>query len=358
MREGSAVKTRLSIILLACCVAGSTGISFAAPPTWFDPIEVHSVDADVEAGLINIYGVNFDNGDPPVVMLGGWTVDVSTFDGIHISGALPPPEVIPPGDYQLVITTGTAPSQTASLSLTLGAVGPQGEPGGSCTTVRGHLRAAIHCEDGSESVIYDGADGKDGADGEQGPPGLIGPQGPTGPAGPQGPQGFVGPPGPQGAQGPQGEQGPIGPEGPQGTRGPKGDPGVANGAYRIVHGWVWGDGQKRFPNPDYTSTKVGIDVSDRSMWYRIDLHAMNDGEPPTCLVMGNWDPAYTWQRGNNVVWKWNIDVEFGWNGHYFLDIGASQYDVIEPSGCGDIGGYDSCGLNDPIEAPFTFICMQ
>lgn len=78
------------------------------------------------------------------------------------------------GDYRLTVATGRGERKRDQYDLTIGAVGPQGEPGET---------------------------------GAAGPPGPQGPQGATGAPGPAGPQG------PQGATGAQGPEGPAGPPG-------------------------------------------------------------------------------------------------------------------------------------------------
>lgn len=82
--------------------------------------------------------------------------------------------------------------QTAAYDLTLGAVGPQGEPG-----ERGPV----------------------GPQGDRGPQGDPGPKGDIGPRGAQGPEGDTGP---QGVRGPKGDTGPRGAQGPEGDPGPQG----------------------------------------------------------------------------------------------------------------------------------------
>ena len=90
------------------------------------------------------------------------------------------PGALTSGEYLLSVSTGSGQSRHDEYDLTIGAVGPQGEPG---------------------------------PEGPQGPQGEMGMTGPQGPVGPEGPQGEVGP------QGPQGDVGPQGPQGPPGTGG-------------------------------------------------------------------------------------------------------------------------------------------
>jgi hypothetical protein len=46
--------------------------------------------------------------------------------------------------------------------------GQAGSPGGSCTVTQAANGVVISCADGSNAVIYNGADGKDGQDGQDG----------------------------------------------------------------------------------------------------------------------------------------------------------------------------------------------
>ena len=60
--------------------------------------------------------------------------------------------------------------------------------------------------------------------GAVGPQGPMGPQGPIGATGPVGAQGLTGPAGPQGVPGAIGATGPTGPQGPIGPQGPSSQP--------------------------------------------------------------------------------------------------------------------------------------
>ena len=112
------MKLLLTIVLAMCVCLGSYQVRAAAPQA-LAPIEIQSIHTDVRGGSINIYGAHFDNGYPPVVTIGRFPVIVTEFTASHILGELPSEELIPDGDYLLVIKTGVAPQQNASLSLTI-----------------------------------------------------------------------------------------------------------------------------------------------------------------------------------------------------------------------------------------------
>ena len=134
---------------------------------WWWPTWGGSTPAVARAGQALAIFDLLDNGD------GTWTVVTE----------LP---ALPAGSYALTVSTGAERYQFDSFELTLGAVGPQGEPGPA------------------------GADGAPGATGPQGP---AGPTGATGPQGPKGDTGATGATGPQGPAGPTGATGPRGPAG-------------------------------------------------------------------------------------------------------------------------------------------------
>ena len=188
--------------------------------------------------VIAISGVNFDNGKPPVVMLGGQgPLEICSYSE-EIILANCPNGICYAGDYLLEVVTGNAVKDYDEYDLTIGMTGPQG-------------LAGVQGEQGETGP--QGLQGVAGADGAPGTPGLQGPKGDQGEIGSVGPQGNTGPqglrgerglqglagadgapgaPGPQGAQGPQGTQGPRGltglqgPQGQQGFQGPKGDTGA------------------------------------------------------------------------------------------------------------------------------------
>ncbi len=158
--------------------------------------------------VLLIAGIGFDNGDPPLVVLGDQGPLNVCFASAYEIVAACPGGICPTGDFLFSVETSASHRGYDEYDLTLGAVRPVGP---------------------------EGLEGPPGPEGAQGPPGPEGPEGPAG--GPPGPQGPLGPPGPIGSSGPQGTQGlqgqpglpgPSGPEGTsglQGTRGLQGPPG-------------------------------------------------------------------------------------------------------------------------------------
>lgn len=181
------MKLRRTLLLSTILWSSCLGITFAAPPP--ADMKINSVVADVDTGALMIIGNNFDNGDPPLVTLGGFPVTVNTAlsNANLIDATIPVP--VGDGDYLLIVSTGKNKEQIESLHLTIGSVGPQGSQG---------------------------------IQGEQGLQGEIGPRGPIGPMGLQGSQGIQGIQGEQGDQGNQGQTGLTGPQGIQGIQGPAG----------------------------------------------------------------------------------------------------------------------------------------
>ena len=84
--------------------------------------------------------------------------------------------------------------------------------------------------------------------------GAVGPQGPAGAQGPQGPAGVQGPQGPAGTQGPLG---PAGPQGPPGSGGGGGGFVVLTGGTTGGIGCIYCDGQPRYVAPGVPYTAVG-----------------------------------------------------------------------------------------------------
>ncbi len=143
-----------------------------------------------------VRGVNLNNGGEIELSLGGFNLVVISQADDEVVAELP--DIIGPGSYQLVATTGGGTVRFDDFDgVSLGGQGPQGESGA------------------------DGVDGLSGADGENGAPGADGAAGADGAPGPQGdsgPMGLMGPSGPQGEQGLHGEQGPPGQDGPDLTQ--------------------------------------------------------------------------------------------------------------------------------------------
>ena len=130
----------------------------------------------------------------------------------------------------------TTPKTVIALyDLTLGAVGPQGEPGSdgepgaNGNDGKGWTDATgRYSEDESEYFVSFNHEDETfnwetnnirGPQGPVGETGAAGPQGPAGETGATGPQGPAGETGAAGPQGPAGETGPVGPQGPTGGTG-------------------------------------------------------------------------------------------------------------------------------------------
>ena len=184
--------------LAACAVAtwlallalGASAAPPAKPPT-ITAVYVHLDGDNDDVNTLDILGGGFSDGTYSLsVTLAGTqysTTLVGAFSDTAIKVRMPPLPI--PGDYLLTVKNRNG---TATYALTLGAVGPKGDPG------------------------PEGPPGPQGPMGLPGAVGLTGPEGPTGPAGPIGPEGPMGPQGPQGLPGDDGATGAQGPVGPQG----------------------------------------------------------------------------------------------------------------------------------------------
>jgi hypothetical protein len=195
------------LVSVLLCLAALMAV--ANPPEGHLNIDQVMVDDPDDPTSITIIGSDFlfGPGSPTVTL--GWYVDPLIIDGDPTNEEIVAllPDGILPGDYLLIVATGTGQSQSDEYDLTIGAAGPQGPQG----------------EKGDQ-----GDPGPAGAKGDQGEQGIQGEEGPPGPPGPRGPAGDKGDQGDQGEQGEQGPQGPAGPEGPQGLQGPQGEPGLLN----------------------------------------------------------------------------------------------------------------------------------
>jgi hypothetical protein len=92
-------------------------------------LKITEVQVDFDNGTIAIYGMNFENGLPPIVTLGGeaLTVDYDTYTDEMIVAELP--SGLEDGDYRLTVSTGNAVKHFDAYDLTIGAVGPPGPQG-------------------------------------------------------------------------------------------------------------------------------------------------------------------------------------------------------------------------------------
>lgn len=148
--------------------------AFAGPP----PAIIGTADA--AGGQLFIHGSGFGVFKAPVVSLAGVHLAVVNYSPTDIVATL---VAIDPATYALSLKTfaGNAQSNTASMDVTLGAVGPQGAPG-------------IQGPPGAKGDT--GVPGAQGNPGAQGDPGAKGDKGDPGDPGIQGIPGIPGPPGP------------------------------------------------------------------------------------------------------------------------------------------------------------------
>ena len=158
---------------------------------------------DYSTMILYVHGSDFGT-RKPIVKLGDTQLAVLSWHPEKIAAQIP--SNIVQGSYSLTLFCTFRHHHKmieASLSVAVGAEGPQGEPG---------------------------PQGPMGLTGPTGPQGLIGLTGPAGPQGPAGTPGPIGLTGPAGAQGLAGPTGPIGPQGPIGLTGPAGLQGPAGPA--------------------------------------------------------------------------------------------------------------------------------
>ncbi len=119
-------------------VVGFSGVALAAPPVEQQPgghLNITNVEVqnDFNTTTIEIYGEDFDFGQPLQITLAG--VDI-TFNCGWIGQIVNPNKIIcefdgglsAAGDYELNVSTGTGQSQSDEYVLTIGAVRPQDAP--------------------------------------------------------------------------------------------------------------------------------------------------------------------------------------------------------------------------------------
>jgi tail collar domain/collagen triple helix repeat protein len=190
-------------LLVALLATASTLLAEDNKPTKIDKVTFTYDSGNPVPVEMDIFGSGFGSHVTPTVLIDGLQQTVTMFTDTHIAIA---PAGISSGAYRLrVVNNGhhaneNGGSAAAQFYLTIGAVGPKGDPGPA---------------------------GQQGPAGLQGPPGPPGPAGPAGAAGATGPAGPAGAPGPAGPMGPMGFTGPAGPQGPQGPQGVQGPPGPA-----------------------------------------------------------------------------------------------------------------------------------
>ena len=164
---------------------------------WYYKVEVESAIIDYDNQIIYINGYNF--GDNPEVLIDDYELTILDSGDSFVEAEYPAFE---PGTYRLMVRNTNSRYLRwrlyGTLSLTVGASGPQGDPG---------------------------EPGESGPQGERGYEGASGPKGEPGPAGPRGEHGQKGETGEPGPKGDNGERGKDGPKGDPGEKGEKGDPG-------------------------------------------------------------------------------------------------------------------------------------
>lgn len=144
-----------TVSLLLLVVLGTPAVWAAGAPA------IYSTVVNTTNNHIAITGDNFSpTGLPPTVTFAHTTLALVSFTNKSTVARLP--AGFSPGSYSLTVANSN--SQTATLSVTLGAVGPTGAQGPG---------------------------GPQGSAGATGPTGSPGPQGPTGPAGPPGAPGAA-----------------------------------------------------------------------------------------------------------------------------------------------------------------------
>jgi hypothetical protein len=132
-----------------------------ATTTFAQQLVIHSAVPDTSAGTLFISGQNF--GATPTVEINAIPVVARSSSSELLLVDVPASVLAQPGSYLLSVRRGKRDTDRDVFAVTIGAVGPKGDPG------------------------------PQGERGLQGPVGADGPRGPEGPAGPQGergPQGF------------------------------------------------------------------------------------------------------------------------------------------------------------------------
>ena len=189
------------------------------------------ISTATDQNLEKIYVIGENFGTNPGVMLNDIELEVLSWSDISIEAELP--GGIEPGTYRLIVAKKgkfeKKKNDTASMDVTIGTSGPQGEEGPPGP--KGDTGATG--DTGPPGLKGDpGATGDTGPTGPKGDPGATGDTGPTGPKGDPGATGDTGPTGPKGDPGATGDTGPTGPKGDPGATGdtgptgPKGDPGA------------------------------------------------------------------------------------------------------------------------------------
>lgn len=231
-------------------------------------------------GALVITGQSFGTAVKPVVMLGGSSLAVTSFQAGSVTATLP--AQLGPGSYALTLRTYSTSTRSTieTFVVTVGAAGPAGPagptgPAGPAGSA-GQSVLAVPLAVGSAACPTGGSEFLAGAgyttacNGSDGAAGATGPQGPQGPIGSQGAQGPEGAPGPQGPEGARGVAGPIGPTGPQGVPGEAG------------HGAYWVDQNGKF---------VGVSTTLFPYITWSDAKGVLWGLNPEQVAVGMWSPT-------------------------------------------------------------------
>ena len=94
----------------------------------FGDQNVYCPNGHIGMDTVTIEGVNFDNGDLPIVIFGQrGPLTICSADGTTIVAELPNP--LFDGDYRVFVSTGPAVKHFSGYDLTVNAVGPEGQRG-------------------------------------------------------------------------------------------------------------------------------------------------------------------------------------------------------------------------------------
>jgi tail collar domain len=222
-RQGWISLASFSLILLLFTPAALLADDDKRPPAIVKVTYTYDPGNPVPVAM-DVFGRGFGSTSQPTVVIDGLLQTVTMYTDTHLVIL---PSGVSPGSYLLTVINnshhGEGTRHTAWFYLTLGQLGPKGDPGPAGP----EGPAGLQGPPGPTGPR--GATGPAGPQGLTGPAGPAGPQGLTGPAGPAGPQGLTGPAGPAGPQGltgPAGPVGPIGPQGPIGLTGAQGPQGI------------------------------------------------------------------------------------------------------------------------------------
>ncbi|HSN19329.1 MAG TPA: hypothetical protein VLS49_01545 [Usitatibacter sp.] len=160
-------RTRFATGFASALLIFLSTLPISAPAAAADPFVPILLRADAEGPHLVIDGANFGVGKAPVVTLSGVGLAVDAFTPTGIIATLP--AGTDPATYLLMVTTFKSANDpagsTATMNVTLGAVGPQGPQGEKGD--KGDMGAT-------------GAQGLKGDKGDQGPPGATGDKGDKG----------------------------------------------------------------------------------------------------------------------------------------------------------------------------------